>query len=117
MFNTGRFVNVLDDNGRVHSAFVFSEMAETEGTELIVPLVNSQTNEVTWQHSSHARNGKDFVELGEDVQVLRDFNSKKPFAQPEESNVDENGNPIVNPHSDSVFNTRHHHLNKTDTTK
>lgn len=117
MFNIGRFVNVLDDNGRVHSALVFSEMAETEGTELIVPLVNSQTNEVTWQHSSHARHGKDFVELGEDVQVLRDFNSKKPFAQPEESNVDEFGNLIVVQDINSVFNARHHHLNKSDTTK
>lgn len=90
MFNNGRFVNVLDRLGRVHTAFVYSEMVDGNGIEIISPVVDSQTGKVTMEYSARNRHGKEFVEIDEDVEILRTWaNESQP--NPEDTQpLDEN---------------------------
>lgn len=63
-----RIVNVLDSNGRVHLGFVFSD-GTSQGTELLIPTVDSQNNSVSWKHEN-GRYGKNFCEIGENTTIL-----------------------------------------------
>lgn len=63
-----RNVNVLDKNGRIHLGWVFSD-STSQGTELLIPVVDSLTNQVGFNHEN-GRYGKNFCEIGEDTSVL-----------------------------------------------
>ena len=63
-----RLVEALNSKDRVGAAIVYSD-STSQGTELLIPVIDAQTNKVELAHVS-GRYGKNFVEVGEDTSVL-----------------------------------------------